>query len=69
MDPMEVVSEVGVPSGLRIDVIGHLTGDLGFLSAVFLPDCLLEDEIAIRPALTCMVCRFSAALQWAQGRR
>ena len=54
---IEMLSEVVVRGGGGIDIIGHTSGDLSFINAIFFPASLLEDEIEIRPVLTCMACR------------
>ena len=60
---VEMVSEIVVRSRAQIDIIGHAPGDLSFISAIFFPAELLEDETVIRPVLTCMACRLSAAVR------
>ena len=56
----EVLLEVGVRSGIEVDIIVDVPRDLTFLTNTkFLPAGLLEDEIAIKPALTGMSCKLS----------
>ena len=61
---VEMVSEIVVRGRAQIDIIGHAPGDLSFISTIFFPAELLEDETVIRPGpvLTCMACRLSAAV-------
>ena len=56
----EMLLEVGVCSGIEVNIIADVPGDLTFLTDTkFLPASLLEDKIAIKPALTGISCRLS----------
>ena len=66
----EMLLEVGVHSGIEVNIIADVPGDLTFLTdANFLPASLLDDEIAIKPRLTGMSCRLSrvSGPSWLQG--
>ena len=58
---MKMLSEIRVPGGFAIEIIGYILGDADLIGAMTFTACLLEDDVAIRKAiLTCITCRLSA---------